>query len=202
MIEDIGGASLTESFMSIIIVVLAIVCTIFAIIAVLRPRREETSGRAESVLATALSRTRWAATHVVIAMAGGVALLLVSGAGLGVGAAASTGDAGYIGQALGATLAYAPALWLTAGLAVTVFGLTPRVIGLAWAVLVYGGFVTYFGGLLDLPGWMLDLSPFQHIPRMPADDFTAVPLLILTMIAAALIAVGLAGFRRRDVELK
>ena len=202
MIEDIGGASLTESFMSIIIVVLAIVCTIFAIIAVLRPRREETSGRAESVLATALSRTRWAATHVVIAMAGGVALLLVSGAGLGVGAAASTGDAGYIGQALGATLAYAPALWLTAGLAVTVFGLTPRVIGLAWAVLVYGGFVTYFGGLLDLPGWMLDLSPFQHIPRMPADDFTAVPLLILTMIAAALIAVGLTGFRRRDVELK
>jgi ABC-2 type transport system permease protein len=200
--ESVGGATLTESFLSISMAVLAIICTVFAIIAGLRPRREETSGRAESILTTSLSRTRWVTTHLVVATLGGAGLLLVSGVGLGVGAAASTGDAGYIGQSIGTMLTYAPALWLTAGLAVTVFGLMPKAIGLAWAVLAYAIFVAYFGGLLDLPGWMLDLSPFTHIPRMPADDFTTLPLLILTMIATGLIAAGLTGFRRRDIELK
>jgi ABC-2 type transport system permease protein len=200
IVQNIGGATLTESWLSMVISLLALVCTIFAIIAARRPRREETSGRAEAVLATALSRTRWVATHVVIAMVGGVGLLLLAGAGLGLGAAAGAGDPSYFWEVLGATLAYAPALWLTAGLAVTVFGIVPRAIGLAWALLVYAIFIVYFGGLLELPDWMLNLSPYTHIPRMPADDFTAVPLVTLTALAAALVAAGVAGFRRRDLE--
>ncbi|MCW6004419.1 ABC transporter permease [Micromonospora sp. CPCC 205371] len=200
MIEQIGGASITESWLSMIISILAIVCTIFAVIAALRPRREETSGRAEPVLATALSRTRWVATHLGIALGGGAVVLLLSGLGLGLGAVAATGDAGYLGQVVGATLGYAPALWLTTALAVAVFGLVPRAAGLSWALLVYAMLIVYLGGLLDLPGWMFNLSPYTHIPAMPADSFTALPLVILTAIAAALIAIGLAGFRRRDLE--
>jgi ABC-2 type transport system permease protein len=56
-----------------------------------------------------------------------------------------------------------------------------------------------FGQLLDLPQWVSDLSPFQHVPQLPAADFTAVPLLVLTMLAVALTAAGLAGLRRRDL---
>ncbi|MGH3735259.1 MAG: ABC transporter permease [Micromonosporaceae bacterium] len=200
MIESIGGATLVESWLSMIISLLAVVCTIFAIIAALRPRREETSGRAEPVLATALSRTRWMATHVGIALLGGTALLAVTGAGLGVGAAASSGDAGYLWPVLSAALAYAPALWVTTGMAVAGFGLLPRATALAWALVVYAILITYLGGLLDLPGWALNLSPYTHVPRMPADEFTATPLLILTGVAAVLVALGLAGFRRRDLE--
>lgn len=200
ILEDIGGATITESWLSMVIAILAIVCTIFAIIAGLRPRREETSGRAELVLATGLSRTRWVATHAAIALAGGTALLAVSGVGLGLGAAAAVNDAGSFWEVLAATLAYAPTLWVTAGLAITVFGIVPRATGLAWALLGYAIFIVYLGGLLQLPGWMQDLSPYTHIPRMPADEFTALPLIVLTAIAAALVAVGLYGFRRRDLE--
>jgi ABC-2 type transport system permease protein len=200
MTASVGGATITESWLSIIIAILAIVCTIFSVIAALRPRREETSGRAESVLATGISRTRWLASHMVIATAGGVGLLLVSGVGLGVGAAASTGDEQYAGDVLVATLAYAPALWATTGLAALVFGLLPRAIGLAWALLVWATVMIYFGGLLRLPQWMINLSPYMHIPRMPAADFTALPLVILTLVAAALVTAGLLGFRRRDLE--
>jgi ABC-2 type transport system permease protein len=200
MLESVGGASITDGYLSVSIAVLAIVCSVFAILASLRPRREETSGRAEPVLVTAVSRIRWVGTHVAIAMVGSVALLLVTGLAFGAGAAAATGQGHYLGDVLWATLAYAPAVWVTAALAVTVFGVLPRAIGLAWALLVYAGIMAYFGGLLDLPGWLLDLSPFTHIPRMPVDDFTALPLLILTAIAAGLVAIGLVGFRRRDVE--
>lgn len=200
IVSNIEGATLTESWLSMIISLLAIVCTVFAIVAALRPRREETSGRAELVQASALSRTRWAAAHVVIALAGGTALLLVTGLGLGGGAAVTSGDAGLLWQVLGAVLAYAPALWLTAGLAVAVFGIAPRAIGLAWTILGYAVFIVYLGGLLGLPGWMLDLSPYSHVPQMPAADFTAAPLVVLTLLAAGLVAAGLVGFRRRDLD--
>jgi ABC-2 type transport system permease protein len=168
--------------------------------AALRPRREENSGRAESVLATGISRTRWAVSHVIIAMTGGPGLLLVAGLGLGLGSMASTGKGHYLGDVLAATLAYTPALWATAALAIFVFGLLPRATGLAWALLAWSILMIYFGALLGLPQWMINLSPYMHIPRMPAQDFTALPLVILTAVAAALVTLGLYGFRRRDVE--
>jgi ABC-2 type transport system permease protein len=200
IVANIGGATLTESWLAMIISVLAVICTIFAIIAASRPRREETAGRAEPILGTALSRTSWVGTHVVIALAGGAGLLLVAGATLGLGAAATSGDGAYVGRVIGAALAYTPAVWLTTALAVAAFGVLPRVSGIAWALLGYAVFVVYLGGLLNLPGWMMNLSPYQHVPRMPAAEFTVTPLIILTLIAAGLLAIGFAGFRRRDLE--
>ena len=43
----------------------------------------------------------------------------------------------------------------------------------------------------------MDISPFAHVPSSsPGGDFAAAPLLWLTAVAAGLVAVGLAGFRR------
>ena len=200
IVANIGGATLTESWLAMIISLLAIICTIFAIIAASRPRREETAGRAEPVLGTALSRTRWIAAHVVIALVGGAVLLLIAGATLGLGAAATSGDGAYVGRVIGAALAYTPAVWLTTALTVAAFGVLPRAAGIAWALLGYAVFVVYLGGLLNLPGWLMNLSPYQHVPRLPATGFTATPLIVLTLIAAGLLTVGFAGFRRRDLE--
>jgi len=55
------------------------------------------------------------------------------------------------------------------------------------------------GPLLDVPGWVLDISPYEHVPAVPAATVAAGPLLALAAVAAALTAAGLAGFRRRDV---
>lgn len=200
MMEAVGGANLTESWLSLICAIIAIVATIFAVIAALRARREETDGRAEAVLATGLSRTRWLGSHVTVAMAGGLLMLLASGLGLGLGAASSTGDSRWFADLLAAQLAYTPALWATAALAVAVYGLVPKANWLSWTLLAWSVIVTYFGGLLQLPQALINLSPYQHVPRLPAAEFTALPLGVLTLIAAALLAAGLIGFRRRDLE--
>ncbi|MBA3529245.1 MAG: hypothetical protein H0T91_08075 [Propionibacteriaceae bacterium] len=56
-----------------------------------------------------------------------------------------------------------------------------------------------FGGLLNLPDSVRDISPFTHIPAFPISDWT--PLTTLLIIAAALAAVAIFAFGRRDLNL-
>jgi ABC-2 type transport system permease protein len=39
------------------------------------------------------------------------------------------------------------------------------------------------------------------VPQLPGDAFAATPLVVLLTLAAALMAAGVAGLRRRDIEL-
>ncbi|NSC22909.1 ABC transporter permease [Streptomyces albus subsp. chlorinus] len=197
-----AGGSMTESFASTVMLVVAVVASLAVVMAALRPRAEETAGRVEPLLATALSRTRWLGSHLALALGGGTLVLLTGALGLGLAGAASAGDGGLTGRLLGAGLAYAPALWVTGGVAVLLYGWAPRLAPLAWAVPAYGFVVGYLGKLLDLPGWLNDLSPFGHVPQLPSADMRWAPMAWLTLLAAALVAAGLLGFRRRDLETK
>ncbi|HEX6073971.1 MAG TPA: hypothetical protein VFZ32_01765 [Micromonosporaceae bacterium] len=58
-----------------------------------------------------------------------------------------------------------------------------------------------FGPLLEFDQWVMDISPYAHVPRMPGADFTATPMVTLTVLAALLIVARLAGFRRRERSL-
>ncbi|MFI9580364.1 ABC transporter permease [Streptomyces sp. NPDC052236] len=201
-LERIGGATMAESFASMVMVVISVVASVYVVMAALRPRAEETAGRAEPLLSTGLSRTRWVSSHLAMAMAGGTALLLLAGLGFGISGAASAGDGGLFLKLLGAALAYAPALWVTVGVAVVIFGWFPRASAATWVVPVYGFVVGYLGQLLQFPDWMNNVSPFGHVPQLPAAEMSWTPMVVLTVIAAGLVWLGLEGFRRRDLETK
>ncbi|MFD9499715.1 ABC transporter permease [Streptomyces sp. NPDC060035] len=201
-LKDIGGATMAESFASMVMVVLAVVTAVYVVMAALRPRSEENAGRVEPLLATGLSRTRWAGSHLTVALAGGTLLLLLAGLGIGVAGAASAEDRGLFLKLVGASLAYAPALWVTVGVAAVLFGWLPRAASAAWAVPVYAFVVGYLGKLLQFPHWMNNVSPFGHVPQLPAAEMSWTPMVVLTLIAAALLWLGLEGFRRRDLETK
>ncbi|MGH3552354.1 MAG: ABC transporter permease [Mycobacterium sp.] len=196
-----GTTALEQAFLAVAFCMLGMVAAAFAISLTLRLHQEETSQRAETLLAGAVSRSRWLASHLVIALAGSCAALLVAGfiAGLTYGVAA--GDVGGKLSAVVATAAaQLPAVWLLAAVTVALFGLVPRFTPVAWGVLV--GFVALYliGSLSGFPQWLLDLEPFAHIPLVGTGDFTAVPLLWLLAIGATLIALGAAAFRRRDLQ--
>ena len=59
--------------------------------------------------------------------------------------------------------------------------------------------LAFLGPLVDAPAWLHDLLPLDHIGRVPLEDAGAVPMLVLCGVAAAASAVGVAGFRRRDL---
>jgi ABC-2 type transport system permease protein len=84
---------------------------------------------------------------------------------------------------------------------VALYGLSRRAAPVAWVVLVATFLASEIGLLLDLPRWVRNLSPFTHVPSLPGGEVTAGPLLALLATAAALIAAGLWGVRRRDLAV-
>lgn len=174
----------------------------YTVQALLRVRAEEASGRLEPVLATALGRTRWLATHVAIAAAGTVTILTAAGVSAGLGYAAVTGDATRLGGALAAGLAQVPAALALGGLVVAVFALLPRrAVAVGWGALAISLVMGQLGALLELPQAVLNLSPFTHVPTVPAEAVTAPPLIALALVASLSTTLGLAAFRRRDLAI-
>jgi ABC-2 type transport system permease protein len=107
---------------------------------------------------------------------------------------------GQVARVLGAALVQLPAVWVMAAIGAALFGLVPRlVVGATWGILAVVLAITMFGEPLRLDQLLVDLSPFAHLPRLPAAAFTATPVAWLLAIAGALATAGLAGFRRRDL---
>jgi ABC-2 type transport system permease protein len=194
-----SGGSLVDSYLATSMLMLALMGSGFAISSVLRLRSEETALHAEPLLATPVPRSRWVASHLAMALAGSALVLGVTGLSVGLTYGIAAGDLGQAPRLLGAALAYLPAVGLLVGLALVLFAFVPRGTVAAWGVLGGCFVVGLLGDVLDLPSWVEDLSPFEHVPQVPAADLDVVPLVVLTLIAVGLIAAGLAGFRRRDV---
>ncbi|MBL1076115.1 ABC transporter permease [Nocardia sp. 2] len=196
-----GSASLENSMITYAFTMIAVAAAAYAVSTALRLHAEESGQRAETVLTGAVPRTRWAASHLVFALGGPALALLVSGllGGLVYGRAA--GDVGgKLPDVLGAALVQLPAVWFFAAITVAIFGLAPRWTPVAWGVLTAAVAVFLLGAISGAPQWFRDLDPFEHAPRIPGAAFTATPVVILLVIDAALIALGLIAFRRRDLR--
>jgi ABC-2 type transport system permease protein len=204
LIEQLGGSSaVVDAFSSSMLSLLAMVAAAFAIQATLVLRNEESTGRAEVVLATDVSRLRWWGSHVAYAVGGPPVLMVVAGVSMGLAHGVDVGDVpSQVTNLLGASLAQLPAIWVVGGLAGVLFGWLPRGTVWAWAALMFFVLIGQFGRLLHLSGWVLDLSPFSHVPNLPGADFDATAaseLIVLSALAAVLTAVSAVGIRRRDI---
>jgi ABC-2 type transport system permease protein len=175
----------------------------FTVQVLLRARTEEVGGRLEPLLATAVSRQRWLASHVLIAAVGTAVILGVAGlaAGLAYGVAADDLRTGIAGLGA-AALVQLPAALALGGFVVMVVALAPRLaVGLGWGALAAALVMGQLGAMLDLPQWALNVSPFTHVPAVPAEAFRWLPILVLLAITVALGGLAFAAFRRRDLAI-
>jgi hypothetical protein len=78
-IAQAGGASLTDSYLSTLLLMMALVTSGYTVQSTLRLRSEETGLRAEPLLATPVSRRQWVASHLTVALAGSVIVLAAAG---------------------------------------------------------------------------------------------------------------------------
>ncbi len=195
-----GSGDIVTAYLSTTMLILALIGSGYAVQAALRARGEESALRAELVLSTGVSRARWLGSHLMVAAAGSAVILTAGGLGVGLTYGLVSADLGQVPRLVGAALTYLPALWVLVGLTAAVYGLAPRWSPAAWAAVVGCFVIGFFRQLLGLPQWLADLSPFEHTPLVPGVDLQLLPLLTLAALAAGLSAVGLAGFRHRDIR--
>jgi len=201
MFQRMGGAAgLIDSFLAGVMTLVGLIASAYAVQATLRMRVEESSGRAEPVLATATSRWQWAASHLVFSLLGPALALLAAGVAEGLAYGAAIGDvSGQVPRLVGAALAQLPAVWVLAAIAIAIFGLFPRASMVSWA----GPAVCILIGLVSAgvstAGWIRDLSPFTHLPSLPGGAVSAGPFVALLAIALVVAFAGLIGLRRRDL---
>ena len=200
-LRRLGGTdSLADAYLAATFGILALIAAGYAVQAVLRLRGEETGGRAEPLLATAVSRTRWALSHVAIALAGTAA----AARGRRARPPASPTPPRPATRASSRDCSAprwrrCPAAWVLAGRRAG--ALRPRAegddggLGRARA-LPRAGRARPGARALARASSTSRRSRTAHSSRAAA--FSAAPL-ALAAIAAALGAAGLAGLRRRDL---
>jgi ABC-2 type transport system permease protein len=190
-----GQVGIVDAYFTSVLGMLGLVASGYAVQATLRLRSEEEEARAEPVLATSVSRLRWATGHLIFAALGPAIALVTAGLTAGL----AHGGRGDVRRLIAAALVQLPAVWVLGGITLALFGLAPRFARASWGVLAAGVVLGQLGPLLRLPPWVMNLSPFTHVPRLPGGVFEAAPLLALQGVAALLTIAGLLGWQRRDV---
>jgi ABC-2 type transport system permease protein len=195
-------AGLVDAYLAAILNLVGLIAAAYAVQATLRLRAEETSGRAEPVLATAVGRLPWAVSHLVFSVLGPTAALATAGLATGLAYGLSTGDVGrQLPRVLAGAMVQLPAVWVLAAIAVALFGLLPRLTLVAWGPLGVYLLLGLIGTAVQLDQWLLDLSPYTHTPKLPGAAMSTTPLIWLVTVTGALAAAGLVGLRRRDIPI-
>lgn len=195
------GSTPLELYHALVMALLGMAAAGYTVQALLRTRGEETSGRLEAVLATATGRSRWLTGHLLIAGGGTVAVLSACGLAGGLAHGAATGEWGEgIAGLVSGALSQAPAALALGGFCVAAFGLLPRwAAPMTWSALAVAFVMGQFGALFELPQWLLNVSPFTHVPAVPAEPMALAPIAWLALVGASLGAAGVVAFRRRGL---
>ena len=194
-----GEASLTDAYLAQSMRVMALMASGFAAQSVLRARSEETAGRAEPLLAGAISRRAWLGSHTLVAVLGSAIVALVVAGSVALGVVIATGESDAVPGVFEAAIAHLPAQLIVIGAGLAVTAWFPRATGATWAVVAGSLVIGMFGPVLDLPTWVANISPFEHVAMLPAESWSLPAFLVLTLLAMALIFTGFAGIVRRDL---
>lgn len=190
----------TLGFLGVMMLYGALCCAAYAVVMGLRPKAEESAGRAEVVLALPVSRARWLGAQLLVAGVGTAVLLAVSVYAVWLGGVAVDGGGPDLGVYTTVLVGYLPAVLVYLALTAALYAWVPRATGAGWALLAYTFVIGMFGGLIeDLPDAALWVSPFHWVPTAFSEDLDVGYLLGLSAVVVLLLGAAVAGFRRRDV---
>lgn len=194
------GFTLTEQFISLMMVIMTMIAAIPLLSFAGRVAGEEKNGHTEHLLGRAVSRPAQMAAWLLPAFIMSVVLQLLSALGFWSVGSMVLDTTPSLGTFLVSAFSYLPALWVLLGFSMALTAFAPNLVALCYAWLGYTFFSIYLGTIAGLPDWLKKLTPFGYIPQYPLEELELLPLAVLTAIAAALAAVGFIGYRRRDMR--
>jgi ABC-2 type transport system permease protein len=160
---------------------------------------DETSGRLEIVLATPLSRGRWALSGGAAMLVNVAVFLAIAAAGIAIGVATTTSDV--VTPVVGSLVLglYAAAL---VGIGHAVGGLIGTRFAATFVIVfvVLTWFVQLLGPLMGLPQLVQDLALTTHFGQPMVGVWEPVGIVASVVLAVGGVAIGTWGFRRRDLR--
>lgn len=194
MMRRLGGpGALADTLLAAEFGILALVVSGFAIGVVTHAADDERTGLAEEVRATPITATALWRSSTVLAIVGSVWLLTVAGSTAALGAGESWS------RMVGATVVQAPAVTLTAVFTLLAWSIKSRYAVFGWGILAAFVALGMVGELLKLPAWVIGISPYTHVPKLPAESMTWTGTLVMLGLAGACGVASWALYRRRDL---
>lgn len=198
--QVLGSGQLVDSYVAFLGLFTSVLVSAYVISALQAVSQEENSGRADLVLATPISRTRWFGSHISVIGAGVAAVSIITGLGTGIAAGWSSGDWQLLASTFGAHLALLPTALIILAFGSLLFGWAPRLLGpLGWLAVAFIAVTALFGTLLNFPAWLLGLSPLEHLAAVPEEAFSPLSFAILLVITAGCVLIAVIGSRRREI---
>jgi len=163
-------------------------------------RAEESAGRLEHLLARPVSRGRWLAGRLLVA----IVVLLASGVLAGVcgwaGAASQHAGVSFTAM-LKAGVNLTPPAIIIAGIGVLAFGVRPRITSaVVYSLLGWSLLVLIIGSIGSASRWVLDTSVFHQMGSAPATSPHWAADGVMTAIGVAAALIGGIAFARRDLQ--
>ncbi|KSU77567.1 ABC-2 type transport system permease protein [Pseudarthrobacter enclensis] len=193
-----GQAEATEGYLRLVVLLIALLATGYAVSALQRVRTTERNGLGDLTLAASVSRTRWLLSGVLPSLLGSAVVLAAGTTALGGTFAGVTDDPGWMERVLSSGMWHLPAVWLVASIAVALLGALPRFFVAAWALLAACVVIDMLGPALQLADGVSDVSPFAHVPQLPDVD-PGTGVWVMGVASLVLLIVGDLGMRRRDL---
>ncbi|WP_113827543.1 ABC transporter permease [Enterococcus cecorum] len=196
------ASSLTDSFTSLIMVVMTAIGLVMPLVVVRKVHTEEAKSRLGYLVVHRVSRGKIYLSTLFLSLVFGLLAIVLNGISLGVAAVSSMKAENYdfVWTCLKAAMNQWPLVWLFVGLMLLSLSL-PAVFGwLVYGLLGYSFCVTYFAVLLDLPKWVVHTSLFDLLAKMPMDKFALAPFIGLSVAGIVAMVIGWCLFTNKEIK--
>lgn len=191
--------SLTEQFLSILMIIMSIISTIPILLFTNKIVVDEKKALSEEILTKPVSRYRYIASHIGISVFMTFVLQICVSFGFW-----------YVGKMFLDTLPnlqtfiissfnYIPAMLVYLWISVLLIGVLPKYYWISYIYLGYSFFAVYFGKLLEMPDFVTKSSPFGIIPAYSLEEMNYLTLAIFTVVFILLTTIGMISYRKRDL---
>lgn len=197
---DAANRAIVLSFANKLTIIFAVLATIPGLITVFRLNGDERKGYFEQLHARSVSRA-----HLYFAIAGFGLIVSLASFGLAIcgmylaGVASMGANMPDFSRFMRGFWGFAPALITSIGVGALLAGCLPKWQNITWILPAYGFFSLYLGALMNFPKWATQLTPFGWVNTVPLKTVNVGTAIWMTALGIALVVVGFAAYKRRDL---
>lgn len=191
-----------NAFIGIFIYILTMGVAVYAMMSTLRLQKEEFDYHAEMMLAKSVSRIKWMSSYLLVSILSVTGIMLALGLSAGIVFGATSSNFGQSFQTIFMMcLTKIPVVWTMVGISALLYGILPRMATI-FSLCIWGMFTAIeFLWEAQIVSWaVMRYTPYAYAHyTVSVANLPIVPLIVLVILAFALQALGLLGFKKRNI---